>query len=398
MGGTLVSINHTQAEAGICYRDPVAEIEKKGGVVIEGPADSATGWARAIQRSEYVEWKPLKAGLGGCNGPEKKKNPYEGWNWPEPESGAVEVEGIALPSPDYWGDVAAGDGFACGIANTGEGFCWGGMLGPNESLVPKSYEHLMQYKTVVVGGDLYDPFACWLGMEDGAMTCVDPHHHYQMEGDYEGPFRQITAGGHYACALRLDHYVECWGQDMYGEISPPKSKFSQIDAGFNTPCGVLQKTGAIRCWGVGEDNFSILTDDPGPFLVVSVSKFDGYGVDLCGIRKSGEAKCGGECCNDSCAHADPGRSEFVAISTSMPHWCVLQSNGEPLCRQGPKNKPWGNQEGPLIAISAGATYLIGIRPWGELVGWGDNSTDQLSFPWNPSRHSLQKQIKPSEHL
>ena len=62
----------------------------------------------------------------------------------------------------------------------------------------------------------------------------------------------VTAGRHHSCALTAGSRpnVVCWGDDTYGQASPPTSKttYTQISAGAYHTCAIT--TGkTIRCWG-----------------------------------------------------------------------------------------------------------------------------------------------------
>ena len=70
--------------------------------------------------------------------------------------------------------------------------------------------------------------------------------------DTAGPdprsFVQLSAGFSHTCALRFDGTVVCWGDDYYGESTPPSGTFTQIGAGEDYTCG-LRADGSVTCWG-----------------------------------------------------------------------------------------------------------------------------------------------------
>ena len=63
-----------------------------------------------------------------------------------------------------------------------------------------------------------------------------------------GDFASVSAGGGHTCAVRQDGSVACWGEDEYGEATPPEREFASISAGSSHTCGV-QQDGSIACWG-----------------------------------------------------------------------------------------------------------------------------------------------------
>jgi alpha-tubulin suppressor-like RCC1 family protein len=125
--------------------------------------------------------------------------------------------------------VDAGDEFSCGIATTGDTYCWGrnneGQLGdPAETAGYSSLPRL------VVGG-------------------------YR--------FRTVSVGGAHSCGLTDDGTAYCWGRNYYGVLGStgttaassaavlPVSgglKFAMISAGGYHTCAIA-KSGLSYCWG-----------------------------------------------------------------------------------------------------------------------------------------------------
>ena len=81
-----------------------------------------------------------------------------------------------------------------------------------------------------------------------------------------GTFAQISAGWRHTCGLRVPREdrvwtrgsaewgsVECWGDDKYGQSTPPGGTFTQISAGWRHTCGLRllsgEEWGSVECWG-----------------------------------------------------------------------------------------------------------------------------------------------------
>ncbi len=61
---------------------------------------------------------------------------------------------------------------------------------------------------------------------------------------------QIDAGGEFACGIKSDGRVVCWGFNGDGQVSPvPPGTYTQISAGSSHACGVLTN-GTVVCWGL----------------------------------------------------------------------------------------------------------------------------------------------------
>ncbi|MDE2822915.1 MAG: RCC1 domain-containing protein, partial [Chloroflexota bacterium] len=42
--------------------------------------------------------------------------------------------------------------------------------------------------------------------------------------------------------------VVCWGNDLYGQATPPEGEFASVSAGRFHTCGV-RADGSVACWG-----------------------------------------------------------------------------------------------------------------------------------------------------
>jgi alpha-tubulin suppressor-like RCC1 family protein len=51
-----------------------------------------------------------------------------------------------------------------------------------------------------------------------------------------------------ACGLKTDGTLACWGDNGFGQSTPPAGTFTQVAAGGYHACGV-KTDGAFVCWG-----------------------------------------------------------------------------------------------------------------------------------------------------
>jgi alpha-tubulin suppressor-like RCC1 family protein len=180
--------------------------------------------------------------------------------------------------------IAAGGGHTCGLASTGEAYCWGrgGSLG-NGSLVNSSTP------VAVSGGRIFSALAAGGGhacalTNSGTAYCWGANSSGQA-GNYPASdvppststittpvlvsggltFSALTAGGAHTCGL-ASALAFCWGWDLFGQLggSPTSGNFSStpqfvsgisslvaLTAGVFHTCG-LTSTGAAYCWGDNE--------------------------------------------------------------------------------------------------------------------------------------------------
>ena len=214
---------------------------------------------------------------------------------------------------------------------------------------------------------------CW-GINDG--TSLDYGQATPPTGDN---FVQVTAGYNQACALDDAGQAVCWGSDSYGESSPPSSDFTSINCGLSVCCGLLETgTDNVECWGIsnGEphDYGQTLAPD-GTFVMVSA----GSGRHVCGIRDSGEIECwGGDEASASAVNIPDGT--YTDVNSGHYYTCAVYEDGTGEC--------WGTNGSGQSAVPAGDWTMIrtgivhtcGLQTNGEVSCWGNDSYDRQAAP------------------
>ena len=92
-------------------------------------------------------------------------------------------------------------------------------------------------------------------------------------------FVSVESGGSFACGLKVDGSIACWGSDRDGKISPPSGSFVSVSAGFDSTCGIMND-GSVACWGYY--NVVHATPPDGSFVSVSAAV-----THTCGVRSGG---------------------------------------------------------------------------------------------------------------
>ena len=68
----------------------------------------------------------------------------------------------------------------------------------------------------------------------------------------DAPRRHLHPGraraAYHTCGLKTDGTLACWGENSYGQATPPAGTFSQVSAGDDHTCGV-RTDGTLACWG-----------------------------------------------------------------------------------------------------------------------------------------------------
>ncbi|MEP6690581.1 MAG: hypothetical protein ABJD07_05455 [Gemmatimonadaceae bacterium] len=314
------------------------------------------------------------------------------WKWVITGQPAWEFEvGIAadIPgsgSPSLIGrTVAAGGTHTCGLAITGEAYCWGlnsfGELGDGTtrtSTTPVAVVGGLRFVSIAVG----DSHSCAL-TSDGQTYCWGGNYEGQLGNGKNLPgsvpptlqpeavpqdgvrYRSISAGGTVTCAISTTASAYCWGTGtLLGagtstiNVQPVAVTgghlFTEIDVYNGHTCG-LTAEGVVYCWGRNDSGqlgngtisfFGVYTLSP--VAVQSDVRFarlaNGYGEGhTCALDASGNAYCWGRMISRDDQQVVPvpvvvpGGLSFSRITVGFGHDCAISlPYGHPYC--------WGSNE------------------------------------------------------
>jgi uncharacterized repeat protein (TIGR01451 family) len=119
--------------------------------------------------------------------------------------------------------------------------------------------------------------------------------------------------------------LTCWGDDAYGQLTPPAGTYSQISTGDDHTCGLLT-SGGVTCWG--KDDFGQSVDPTGTFTQVSAG-----GFHSCALQTDGTVTCWG--LNNYGQSTDPSGT-FSQVSAGKIHSCGVLTDGTITC--------WGHDD------------------------------------------------------
>ena len=305
------------------------------------------------------------------------------------------LHGFRGPPGGEFSTIDASGGHTCGVRKfNGWPECWGSWDDiPTPGRFP-SYNGARLH-SISFSGRL----GCGL-RSDGSPYCWGDRLPAYPE-DYK--FSEISAGGAHICAIRKENgEMVCWGDDDYGQSTPPDGErfvwtrdgalpvepfppYIDVSSGAIHTCA-LRADGAAICWGAGKtivavENPSVHLGQSSPpsderFVTISSGPFH-----TCGLRADGTTVCWGARREDIpgsislravMGQSDPPvKAQFVGISSGEFRTCGWRENGLATCwgrrTEGERSTPKGER---FKAIAVGRHHNCGLRLDNTVLCWG----------------------------
>jgi alpha-tubulin suppressor-like RCC1 family protein len=232
---------------------------------------------------------------------------------------------------------------------------------------------------------------------------------------------QAAIGWPHACAVITGGHLDCWGEDVFGEIgdgttdrkqAPVEvsalSGVTQVSAGEHHSCAVLA-TGRVDCWGgdsweVGQLGNGTLGGSRTPVEVEKISTATQVATSRygsCALLSGGHVDCwggdfGGSLGNDT--NAEPSDvpvevhdlTDAVQIAAGEEHFCAALATGHVDCWGGNVNGQLGDGSEHLSEVPAevqgltdatevvaGHEHTCALQSSGHVDCWGENANGQL---------------------
>ena len=174
--------------------------------------------------------------------------------------------------------------------------------------------------------------------------------------------------------MRIGGAIVCWGQNNYGQASPPDGSFYDIAAGRDHACSLAD--GALTCWGKGFPD--------GPETIQGIPAFlstiqAGAGF-TCGLTSNADMACwdnGDEALARSFGYDDSGLEikpgPFAALAVGIRHACAVKSDGSVFCNLEDR-KHYSQRARPpstkFVQAAAGLYHACGITEASDIECWG----------------------------
>ena len=294
--------------------------------------------------------------------------------------------------------ISVGEDHSCALSAGGGVKCWGyngfGQLGDNTAVDRPTPVDVTGLTSGVQAVDAGDNHTCALTYA-GSVKCWGDNFTGQL-GDggttdslvpvevlgLAGPMRAITSGDAHSCALNFDGGVQCWGDNVYGQLGNGTSEggtlpvdvtglssgVQSINAGEHHTCA-LTFEGSVKCWGrnshgqlgIGSlENGLIPADVAG--LAGGVQAVNGGEYHTCALTNTGAVRCWG---NNNYGQLGDG--------SRINHWTPVEVS-DPASRFNATVAAWFH--------SCARSVEGGVRCWGRNSGGalGDGTTTDRLTP------------------
>ena len=213
---------------------------------------------------------------------------------------------------------------------------------------------------------------------NGKVVCWGDNSYGQSSPPSDSNNVQAISAGHiHTCALKSDGKVICWGRDNYGQSTPPSdlNNAQAISAGGFHTC-VLKSDGKVVCWG-----YDILGQSTPPSDLNNIQAISAGNTYSCALKSDRKVVCWGD---NSYGQSTPPNDliNVQAISAGRSHICALKSDGKVIC-WGSHSDGQSTPPSDLInvqAISAGGAHSCALKNDGKVVCWGYNYFGQSTPP------------------
>ncbi|SOD74894.1 alpha-tubulin suppressor-like RCC1 family protein [Jatrophihabitans sp. GAS493] len=240
-------------------------------------------------------------------------------------SGSNSTIPIALPGPETWASISTGHQDTCAITDAQALYCWGynglGQLGDgtvgdefDPELIAGSWSSISAGYDGTCGIKTDQTLWCWGYNVHGSVgdsTTADKHAPTAATVSGTTTWLSVSVGQYFACGLKTDHTLWCWGNNGNGELGigsttdatlPTQvgaTTWSAVGTGYDHACAVKSSDSSLWCWGYnaqGQLGDASTTQRTSPVAVAGGGTWtavSGGILHTCATRVSGAMYCWG---------------------------------------------------------------------------------------------------------
>lgn len=274
------------------------------------------------------------------------------------------IEGLNcenIDPPQGFSALALGRDHSCGLRRNYEFECWG--TDHAGSTLPRT-----GIFSAIAAGDRH---TCALDVY--AIACWGDPSLPQVQVPLSNKFGAVVAGAEFTCGAASGGTgsTECWGDNTYGQTTPPNIALRIIAAGREHACGTASFDGGVRCWGrndAGQAPASIAGD------FVALTAGDRH---TCGLAASGAVTCWGEMPGG----IPPPAIKFRRISAGSFHTCgITMEDLRIVCWGDDSDGQASPPAGRFEEIASGPRHSCAITERSDAICWGANDAGQGDVP------------------
>ena len=217
-----------------------------------------------------------------------------------------------------------------------------------------------------------------------------------------GPVESVTTGSKHACAVGVDGYGYCWGDDSLGQLGTTVSgsqakridlnkKLIDLQAGADYSCALTVDL-VVYCWGNLTSNQAYSYNSPVPVQIAGLTSVTAIVVgdrDVCVLTQT--LRCWGSITNSISAVEVPNTQDVTSVTVGLDFLCFIKQEianclGDNTQGQlGRGNLTSSSEVQPVLGLSsvskvfAGGQSACAVGVSGSTFCWGNNDNKQVSI-------------------
>jgi len=209
--------------------------------------------------------------------------------------------------------------------------------------------------------------------EDNTLVCWGNNQWGQVSPPSTvGKVKEIAGGNTHFCAVKLDDHVACWGNNNKGQSTVPGDLrvVKKISVGKFHSC-VVTDSNTVKCWGDDTEGQTLVPTDLGTVRDISAQTYK-----TCAITNSNSLRCWGDGQN---IPSDLTITSSSKIYGSFSILCITTPNTDTQCWNSLSTAytPAAEQIGQIKNLTVGSSHVCVIKPDNAVNCWGYGTSSSI---------------------